>query len=198
MPYRHRGIRPLCCCALCCAVCVCLLRCYAIQSRRRRRRRSFNVHSALKSIGVAAAAVANSEVCERASVQSTTAVPLYDYEIIVDSQSASECVRYGRTKVTRKKERKKAKKQDDEPGRSEVIKGKELVGQRVRAWSWSLSEAATEQTPLCSARPKKHRYQDGPSVGRSTRGICGGGGGGGGRIIETMSAAPQSSSSSWL
>ena len=39
----------------------------------------------------------------------------------------------------------------------------------MTAWSSSsssLSEGASEQTPLCSARPKKHRYLDGRSVGR--------------------------------
>ena len=37
------------------------------------------------------------------------------------------------------------------------------------AWSSSssLSGGASEQTPLCSARPKKHRYQDGRSDGRT-------------------------------
>ena len=110
MPYRHTGIRSLRSAAALLSVCVWSA---AIQSRRRRRR-SFNVHSALKSIEVAAAAaVANSEVRGRAYGVHTTAVPLYDCEIIVDSQSVSECVRYVRTyerRLLRARERARRRK----------------------------------------------------------------------------------------
>lgn len=118
MPYRHTGIRSLCFAAAAAAA--------AIHSTTTAT--SFNVHSALKSIG-GAAAVANSEVCEERAVcgrrrcHSTTT-----------TATATVCVSAcAEAKVTAGGVRKR-------PERSEVI---QLGQQRVRAWSsWAAALVA--------------------------------------------------------
>ena len=62
VPYRHTGIRSLCFAAAAAAAAAAAIHSTTTAT-------SFNVHSALKSIGgAAAAAVANSEVCEERAV----------------------------------------------------------------------------------------------------------------------------------
>ena len=145
MPYRHTGIRSLRSARLLCLLCL-TASLAAIQSRRRR---SFNVHSALKSIEVAAAAaVANSEVCGReggrASVRSTYDGGATPRRRDHRRQSVRERVcalRAGEGYPERKKEGIGAKEK-----RSGVIKVMILAGQRVRG-----------RRRLCRREPKNKR-----------------------------------------